>query len=214
MHLITSRLATWAAFKYQSELESLERRLRPVGGFQGIKQTLAWPLKQDEVKNTLLNIGRLEEALTLALTADQTIAGCGKTILCSTIVENVKAHCLDHPNYAVGYFYFDFHDAKRQSTDSLIRSLIVQLSLQVSSIPQTLKDLYSRSQDSQQEPKKDEMLEALFELSGKFQQTYFIIDAIDECVEREEFFLFLEELLKSKRKTSHILTTRRTEMDI
>ena len=58
--------------KCQSELENLEQRLRPVEGFHGMKKALAWPLKQDEVKNTLLNIRRLKETLTLALTADQT----------------------------------------------------------------------------------------------------------------------------------------------
>jgi hypothetical protein len=41
------------------------------------------------------------------------IPGCGKTILSSTIIEDVLYHYHD-PTMAVIYFYFDFNDVEKQ----------------------------------------------------------------------------------------------------
>ena len=41
------------------------------------------------------------------------IPGCGKTILSSTILQNVLQHCDSDPGKAVAYFFFDFHDMQK-----------------------------------------------------------------------------------------------------
>jgi hypothetical protein len=62
------------------------------------------------------------------------IPGCGKTILSSTIIEDVLYHYHD-PTMAVIYFYFDFNDVEKQQYEKMLRSLITQLSLQCTSTP-------------------------------------------------------------------------------
>ena len=52
------------------------------------------------------------------------IPGCGKTVLSSTIIEHLEQ---DMTCQLLTYFYFDFNDKDKQSLDSLLRSLIVQV---------------------------------------------------------------------------------------
>ena len=55
------------------------------------------------------------------------IPGCGKTILSSTILEDIFMCCDNHSGYAVAYFYFDFNDVQKQNAERMLRSLVVQL---------------------------------------------------------------------------------------
>src|SRR2546423_3629801 len=52
------------------------------------------------------------------------IPGCGKTILSSTIIEDLKRTLSRQP---LLYFYFDFNDTDKQTLDSMVRSLMSQL---------------------------------------------------------------------------------------
>jgi hypothetical protein len=57
------------------------------------------------------------------------IPGCGKTILSSTIIQNLlDIRILQFP-VAVVYFYFSFSDVEKQSYEKMIRSFIMQLSV-------------------------------------------------------------------------------------
>jgi predicted AAA+ superfamily ATPase len=56
------------------------------------------------------------------------IPGCGKTILSSTVLQNVLESSEEDIGQAVVYFYFDFTDPQKQDPELMIRSLISQLS--------------------------------------------------------------------------------------
>ncbi|KAF2734842.1 ankyrin [Polyplosphaeria fusca] len=55
------------------------------------------------------------------------IPGCGKTILSSTVLQNVLQHCQDDPGKVTAYFFFDFNDVQKQDPEMMIRSLVWQL---------------------------------------------------------------------------------------
>jgi hypothetical protein len=48
------------------------------------------------------------------------IPGCGKTILSSIVIEDVLQHCMDNPGKAAAYFYFDFKDLQKQSSELMM----------------------------------------------------------------------------------------------
>lgn len=56
----------------QEELEKLRAKLIPEEGWRKIRQSLTWPLKEEEVRKTLVTLERLKGTMMLALTADQT----------------------------------------------------------------------------------------------------------------------------------------------
>ena len=49
---------------------------------------------------------------------------------------------------------------------------------------------------------------------GSFQHVYLIIDALDECRDREHLLLLIEEIIKWKLGKVHILATSHEERDI
>lgn len=135
-------------------------------------------------------------------------------ICSSTIVQGVIRHYESEPEVAVAYFYFDFNDSEKQRHESLIRSLIVQLSSQSEKTPESLDALFARSQDGQQQPATDALALTLQHILGNFQQTFVILDALDECKEREELLELMEDIVKWKLESLHILATSRRERDI
>jgi len=142
------------------------------------------------------------------------IPGCGKTILSSTIIEAILNHCSNNSSLAVLYFYFDFNDAEKQRSESMIRSLIIQLSLQCISVPQALESLYKTRADGQRQPGYDSLLEALHQMIGVFQEIYLVIDALDESSDRYELLANIKEMTSWKDANLHTLVTSRREKDI
>jgi hypothetical protein len=52
-------------------------------------------------------------------------AGCGKTILASTAIENTRNHCQSRPDCAIAVFYFDFNDVAKQKSTRCCAHLFV-----------------------------------------------------------------------------------------
>lgn len=96
----------------------------------------------------------------------------------------------------------------------LIRSLIVQLTAQCPHLPDSLQSAYSRSQTEQKQPVIEDISIVLCQILKGFRSTYILLDALDECADREDLLEFIETLIGWKVKNLHILTTSRRENDI
>jgi hypothetical protein len=115
---------------------------------------------------------------------------------------------------AVVYFYFDFNDAKKQRHENLIRSLIMQLLIQSRNTPEAMNALFAGSQDGQQQPKTEELALTLQHMLRGFDQTFIILDALDECKEREELLGLVERIVNWKLEMLRFLATSRKEHNI
>jgi predicted ATPase len=54
-------------------------------------------------------------------------AGCSKTILCSTAIEDIRVTCEQDVDTSFAFFYFSFSDERKQSDSDLLRSLVAQV---------------------------------------------------------------------------------------
>ncbi|KAI9709873.1 MAG: hypothetical protein M1812_007581 [Candelaria pacifica] len=141
------------------------------------------------------------------------IPGCGKTILSSTIIEDVISHCGVDSNLAVVYFYFDFNDAEKQETEKMIRSLLSQLGRQRSTA-QALRSLYSACKTGGRSPTSNELLETLRGMVQEFDGVFIILDALDECKERDRLLEGISEWAGWPIGKLHTILTSRREKDI
>jgi hypothetical protein len=121
-------------------------------------------------------------------------------------------HCWLNPKFTAAYFYFDFNDKERQKHDNLIRFLIAQLYVQNAKPPQALEALYAVNQNGQRQPSYEGLVETLKAVLGLSLKTYVIIDALDECADREELLELVQEM--NELRTVQILVTSRKEKDI
>ncbi|KAH8803296.1 hypothetical protein F5884DRAFT_903864 [Xylogone sp. PMI_703] len=142
------------------------------------------------------------------------IPGCGKTVICSTIVEDIIASHSSDPKVTIGYFYFDFNDVAKQRYENLIRSLIIQFSSQSMEVSESLSSLFSSCQDGQRQSKTDELLRVLENVLRGHREMFIIIDALDECQDRERLLALIETIVDWKIQNLRILVTSRKERDI
>ena len=140
------------------------------------------------------------------------IPGCGKTILSSTILQNMLEECQAKTTSAVLYFYFDFNDAEKERHEKMISSLISQLSR--CCVRSALQHLHSSCLNGGRQPTFEGLLETLHQMMTNLGDIYVIIDALDECTDREQLLADLEEMASWNDVSLHILTTSRRETDI
>jgi hypothetical protein len=142
------------------------------------------------------------------------IPGCGKTVLSSAVLDDILEHTTNDPGKAVAYFYFDFNDEKKQDANLMVRSLVSQLSQHYARVPQKLDSLFSSCRGGQQQPSDDAVFGVLQTLVDEFPCTYFVIDALNECINRKELVSVIRRIVAWKAQGLHILFTSRRERDI
>ena len=112
------------------------------------------------------------------------------------------------------YFYFDFSDTHRQSVKSVVSSLISQLSSHLPELPRCVESIYDRYEANGQQPREHELKAALISVIQTFSDVNILLDALDECTERDELMELLDEILTHKIGGLHLLTTSRREREI
>lgn len=140
--------------------------------------------------------------------------GCGKSILASIIIENLKAHCRPKTETVVAFFYFDFADTEKRKCGNMIRSLITQLCLPNRDVPQALTSLYSSCDNGKTQPPLESLLSLLCEMIQQLQEVFIVLDALDECGEGEKLLNILENIAGWETDGLHILLTSRKDHNI
>lgn len=110
--------------------------------------------------------------------------GSGKTVITSLVVDTLlKVHSGDKSEdgqtTVIAFFYCN-KQQRDQTPSDIIRSLLRQFALQLSSIPDTLVDLYQRCHKSSEPPPFANLVVALGDTIAKMKSVYIIIDALDE----------------------------------
>ncbi|KAH9980857.1 ankyrin repeat-containing domain protein [Lactifluus volemus] len=148
--------------------------------------------------------------------------GSGKSILCSSIIENIKETCNDGLG-SICYFYFDYKDTSKRDIRGLLSSLLVQLCDQSHHFWNVLSRLYNTHNDGRERPTEEKLIKCLKDMLNLDERlpVYIIIDALDECPNtpptsspRRKLLNLLEDLVESHLSRVHILVTSRDEHDI
>lgn len=142
------------------------------------------------------------------------IPGCGKTILSSAIVEDVLCYCDTRPTLAVTYFYFDFNDDAKQRHQEMLRSLLWQLSFQSTDAFEGLHSLFDSCGGGAGQPTHEALLMNLKKVMQGFEETFVVLDALDECKERFELLQDIRTITAWELRKLHIIATSRRQNDI
>ncbi|KAF3763163.1 hypothetical protein M406DRAFT_108504 [Cryphonectria parasitica EP155] len=144
------------------------------------------------------------------------IPGCGKTILSSTIVEDLQTTELCSSKLL--YFYFDFNETQKQSVENAIRSLISQLYEKRQEARHHLDTLYSSCGNGQRQPSNDSLQSTFQDMVQQADEVWVVLDALDECharrVDPNRGLLPWIQALRGTQMNIHLLVTSRPEQDI
>ncbi|KAH9046660.1 hypothetical protein EDB84DRAFT_630033 [Lactarius hengduanensis] len=95
--------------------------------------------------------------------------GSGKSILCSTIIQDIVT-LREAGSVFMAYFYFDFRDLDKQHRRNLLPSLLIQLSDQSLPCFDILSRLYSVHKKGAQQPSDSVMIRCLNDMLTKLAQ--------------------------------------------
>jgi len=107
------------------------------------------------------------------------IPGAGKTILTSIVIENLIAMFGNDENVGIAYIYCNFQDV--QTAEGLLRSLLKQLTQELSSLADCVKHLYNQRSAKQMSPLFNDFSGALQSVAAMYSRVFIIVDALDEC---------------------------------
>jgi hypothetical protein len=142
--------------------------------------------------------------------------GCGKSILSSTIIENLKGALPDAESLL--YFYFDFREAEKQSLGGALRSLVYQLYRQSPNVQKYLHSLFSSCNDGKQQPSITLLGVAFEQMIEKAGDVWIVLDALDECQPQQrspsDALLTWIHTLRNLQAKVHLLATSRPEQRI
>ena len=151
------------------------------------------------------------------------IPGCGKSILSSSVVENLQKQVSENVNhtYAVAYFYFDFNDTEKRTVPNFLSSILAQLCRQCKGLPDAVRSLYDSHtrKGHHSRPSTSEFVQTLLEVSRRWRNVYLVVDALDECEigKREELLEVLKDFCAMDAVMCtdlRVLVTSRPEHDI
>jgi len=148
------------------------------------------------------------------------LAGCGKTVLTSSIIEDLQKMIVSVPhassNPILLYFFFDFRDVKKQSLEEMALSLAYQMYSQDENFQHPLDSLLKACDNGYRKPSTASLLEIILEtLLSIDRQVFVILDALDECaIPRRELLAWIEKVAESSSEGVNVLVTSRKEPDI
>ncbi|KAH9046075.1 ankyrin repeat-containing domain protein [Lactarius hengduanensis] len=148
--------------------------------------------------------------------------GSGKSVVCSTIIEDID-RMRDEKPALMAYYYFDFRDTAKQDARGLLCSLLIQLSYKSNRLCDTLSHLYSKHDHGSRQPSDRALVGCLKDMLKQLGQAplYIILDALDECPHgvgtpsaRESVLQLVGELVDLRYPNVYICVTSRPESDI
>jgi hypothetical protein len=138
-------------------------------------------------------------------------AGCGKTVLCSTLIEDLKSHGASTSDSVLAFFYFSFSDSNSQSYRNLLASLVHQLCSNQPSY-EKLKEMFNDTKQA-----SVHLLETILDCqTEQHGNVTIVLDALDELPDGDDRSLVLAKLqaLNSRGKNAKVLITSRSSADI
>ncbi|KAJ6547770.1 hypothetical protein DFH09DRAFT_1170518 [Mycena vulgaris] len=127
----------------------------------------------------------------------------------STIISSLRGRA-----EPLAFFYFDTNNSGQHTVTQLFCSLVTQLSAQEPSPDQKLNALWVSYARGQHLPSDSELIaKALIPILGEFADpVYIVLDALDECSERDQLLNAIGKIVDADLPNVHLLLTSRPEV--
>ncbi|KAJ5449841.1 PfsNACHT and ankyrin domain protein [Penicillium daleae] len=138
------------------------------------------------------------------------LAGCGKTVLSTTVLDYLATG----NDKTILNFFFDFSDNKKQTYESMLRSLAFQLYQSGVDSAIQLDALFQAHQNGKYQPETKALSTILFKMLRVQQRVSIVLDALDESTTRDEILKWIEDMLcKPELAYVQLLCTSRPESE-
>lgn len=142
------------------------------------------------------------------------IPGAGKTLLASTVVNEIHQSFQHDKSVGLAFFYCDFRESL--TIEAILGCLLAQLAQRLPVFPELLEDLYDDHLAMRTRPTTSELVEILHVTVSRFLKVFVVIDALDECEVSDGTCTTVIEQIFSLQKRNNLafLATSRDQPDI
>ncbi|KAL4999824.1 hypothetical protein BDV10DRAFT_183971 [Aspergillus recurvatus] len=162
-----------------------------------------WFLKTPEFENWAQSPGRLLFC--------PGIPGAGKTIIASSIVDDLQREYDDDQDVGVAYIYFNHRRPEMQKTRHLLATLLRQFSENKPHLCDAVEEVYRAHRNGRKRPSVDALVQGMDKTAALHSRQFIVIDALDECQTADgcrEQFLSVILSLQAKHGVNVLITSR------
>ncbi|KAF5632082.1 hypothetical protein F52700_6601 [Fusarium sp. NRRL 52700] len=141
------------------------------------------------------------------------IPGAGKTILACVAMNELEEKFGHDLQKSAGCVFCDYKDISATTPFRLIANLLSQVLFGQVDLPENVTKLYEKHENGDSRPTLDELVTLLQEL-GKAKTIYIIVDALDECSDKDDSRHILLQQLSKLQEHCNILMTSRSSVSI
>ncbi|KAH7313766.1 ankyrin repeat protein [Stachybotrys elegans] len=136
------------------------------------------------------------------------LAGCGKTALSSTVVDNLT----ENRNNVTLSFFFDLSDVRKQTREGMLRSLAWQLYRTASENTAEVDEAFKTHNNGDNQLSENHLSQLFWKLLANHPSPFIILDALDESTTRTELVSWIKETM-ARPELGHVrlLFTSRPE---
>ncbi len=181
----------WQSEAEESSMEKITKWLAPADVLSN--QNASIKLRYGSTGSWFLNCLEFQDWLkddTQPLFWLHAIPGAGKTVLTSTVI-NYLRHEYQSSKVGLAYFFCDYKDSMKQEPSVVLRTLLNQLNSQNIAVYQNVQNFYKEQYKDDRvanlAPPSLDLVRSNFArfLNSSFQKVFIVIDAVDECRDRE-----------------------------
>ncbi|KAL6410100.1 hypothetical protein AUP68_06511 [Ilyonectria robusta] len=134
------------------------------------------------------------------------LAGCGKTVLSTTILDNLS----QTDTHNTLEFFFDFNDTRKQTLESLLRSLAFQLYHLGGEAARRLDHLFTSHDNGRRQFDMSALSGYVKSVTQTDRKVAIVVDALDECTTRKELLHWLRDFASGN---AQLIVTGRPEAE-
>jgi len=144
------------------------------------------------------------------------IPGCGKSVLATSIIEDLREdeHEDATEDSVTAYYFFTFRDTRLQDAAGMLKSLIMQLAMQQKTFSTALIDFWGSRTTRHDILSIPALLGVLREVVRSYTKCTIILDALDECNDRDGLLVAFNEFTTWQSQGFRLLVTGRREGDL
>ncbi|KAL1874561.1 hypothetical protein Daus18300_003580 [Diaporthe australafricana] len=209
---------------------TLKKWVRPPGWMESFERaqslrsrgTGRWILESKEYQDWRKINQQTDSTLGSKMLSIQAKPGYGKTVLCSTIIEDLGSYVLGsdsaagHRSHSVVFYFFDKRSEAANGPIHALRAMLGQL-IHLHRANQQVIDmasvLFIRQDTGEFAATDNEVIAVLEVLLDQLKFTYLVFDALDECSNYPELFKRLEQIA-TKSRTCAVLVLGRPSVKL
>ena len=127
----------------------------------------------------------------------------------STVIQHITQLFGNNAGVAIGYFYCDYKDVNKRDTRKILGTLVAEICRQSPEALEHIEEISSKYREFKSPCTLDTLCSALKECLDFQSRNFVIIDALDECNDRDEILRFIVDLAISCPKLNLLLMSRK-----